>query len=115
GRPGRERGSLLPGLGRWSMRQRFHDKVALVTGAGSGIGLATAEAFAREGASVAVNDRAVEKTEGAAERVRAAGGRVLAVVGDVSRGDECERIVRETIAGLGGLDILVNNAGIGAT
>jgi NAD(P)-dependent dehydrogenase (short-subunit alcohol dehydrogenase family) len=97
------------------MRERFHGKVALVTGAGSGIGLATAEAFAREGAAVAVNDRTVEKAGGAAEKILAAGGRALPVAGDVSRGDECQRIVRETIAGLGGLDILVNNAGIGAT
>ncbi len=97
------------------MRERFRGKVALVTGAGSGIGLATARAFAREGAAVAVNDRTVEKTEGAAEQIRSAGGRALAVAGDVSRSDECERIVREAIAGLGGLDILINNAGTGAS
>ena len=76
------------------MRERFHGKVALVTGAGSGIGLATALAFAREGAAVAVNDRTVEKAEGAAEKIRSAGGRALAMAGDVSRSDECERIVR---------------------
>src|SRR5260221_11703604 len=97
------------------MRERFHGKVVLVTGGGSGIGLATALAFAREGAAVAVNDRGEAKTLAATQQVAAAGGRSLAIPGDVSRGDECQRIVRETIAGLGGLDILVNNAGIGAT
>jgi len=94
---------------------RFHGKVVLVTGAGSGIGLATAVAFGREGAAVAVNDRTGEKTEAAVEAVRTAGGRALAVAGDVSLDQECRRIVAETITGLGGLDILVNNAGIGAS
>ena len=78
-------------------------------------GLATALAFAREGGAVAVNDRTAEKAETAAEAVRTAGGRALPVPGDVSRDQECRRIVAETITGLGGLDILVNNAGTGAS
>ncbi len=95
--------------------KRFQGKVVLVTGAGSGIGLATAVAFGREGGAVAVNDRTGEKTEAAVEAVRTAGGKALAVAGDVSLDRECRRIVAETIRGLGGLDILVNNAGIGAS
>jgi NAD(P)-dependent dehydrogenase (short-subunit alcohol dehydrogenase family) len=96
-------------------KPRFQGKVVLVTGAGSGIGLATALAFAREGAGVAVNDRTAERAETAAEAVRTAGGKALPIPGDVSRDGECRRIVAETITGLGGLDILVNNAGIGAS
>ena len=96
-------------------KPRFQGKVVLVTGAGSGIGLATAVAFGREGAAVAVNDRTLEKTEAAVQAVRAAGGKALAAAGDVSLDRECRRIVAETIEGLGGLDILINNAGIGTS
>lgn len=97
------------------MSARFHGKVVLVTGAGSGIGRATALAFAREGGAVAVADVSAGKAQAVAGEAAAAGGRALPVACDVSSAEDCARAVRETETGLGPLDVLVNNAGIGAT
>jgi len=97
------------------MIHRFAHKVVLVTGAGSGIGRATALAFAREGASVAAADVSLPKAEGVAAEAAAAGGRALAVACDVSNPDDCSRAVREVESALGPLDVLVNNAGVGAS
>ena len=97
------------------MTTRFANKVVLVTGAGSGIGRATALAFAREGASVAAADVSLPKAEGVAAEAAAAGGRALAVACDVSNPDDCARAVREVESALGPLDVLVNNAGVGAS
>jgi NAD(P)-dependent dehydrogenase (short-subunit alcohol dehydrogenase family) len=97
------------------MPPRFQNKVVLVTGAGSGIGRATALAFAREGAAVAAADVSSAKAEAVVAEVRATGGRAVAIACDVSKPEDCARAVREAEAALGPLDILVNNAGIGAS
>jgi 3-oxoacyl-[acyl-carrier protein] reductase len=88
------------------------DKVALVTGASSGLGLAIAEALAREGASVAIMARRKDVLERAAADITAATRRrALPLVGDVSKSDDIDRAVRETENTLGAIDILVANAG----
>ena len=91
---------------------RFQNKVALVTGAGRGIGRAVAEAFAREGAAVALVARTAAEVEAAAAEIAAMGARTLPVAGDVSQPEEVEAFVARVAAELGTIDILVNNAGI---
>ena len=88
-------------------------KVAVVTGASKGIGASIAEHFAAEGASVVVN-YASSKTgaDAVVERIKKAGGKAIAVQGDVSKPADISRLFAETISNYGKLDILVNNAGI---
>jgi NAD(P)-dependent dehydrogenase (short-subunit alcohol dehydrogenase family) len=88
-------------------------KVAIVTGASSGLGVAFATGFAESGADVAICARRVEKLEATRERVEALGRRCLAVPADVAKPEDCERVVAETVEQLGKVDVLVNNAGIG--
>jgi NAD(P)-dependent dehydrogenase (short-subunit alcohol dehydrogenase family) len=87
-------------------------KAALVTGAAAGIGRATAERLARAGAAVAVFDRDGAGAARVVEAIGAAGGRALAVTGDVAVAADVARAVAETVAAFGGLHVLVNNAGI---
>jgi NAD(P)-dependent dehydrogenase (short-subunit alcohol dehydrogenase family) len=87
-------------------------KTALITGGASGIGRATAQLFAREGAAVAVVDLDQDGARAVAEEIVAAGGLAIALGGDVSRAADCQRLVQATVETFGGLDILFNNAGI---
>ena len=88
-------------------------KVAVITGASSGLGVAFATGFADAGADVAICARRVEKLEQTKEQVEALGRRCVAVQADVANPDDCNRVVEETVAQLGKVDVLVNNAGIG--
>ena len=87
-------------------------QVALVTGAGSGIGAEVAVRLARDGAAVGVNGRRADEVVATLDRIVAGGGRAAAVIGDVSQPQDVARVVRETDEQLGGLHILVNNAGL---
>jgi NAD(P)-dependent dehydrogenase (short-subunit alcohol dehydrogenase family) len=94
------------------MADRLRDKVALITGAGSGIGAATAAAFAREGAAVALADLARESLEPVAAQVARVGGQAVVMAGDVTRRSDTERFVAETLEQFGRVDVLVNSAGV---
>lgn len=88
----------------------LQDKVAIVTGASSGIGRAAALLFSAEGAAVVLNARGADALEEVAGLVRARGGRAHAVAGDVSRPETHEELVASAVRSFGGLDIAFNNA-----
>jgi NAD(P)-dependent dehydrogenase (short-subunit alcohol dehydrogenase family) len=87
-------------------------KVAVITGGASGIGRATAQFFAREGASVAIADVNQEAGQQVADDIKMAGGRAFSAPADVTRAEDCRALVSRTIAEFGRIDILFNNAGI---
>lgn len=91
------------------------DKVALVTGGTQGIGRATAAKLCAEGAKVVIAARGQARLDAVAEELRAAGGVVLPIAADVSRAEDCARLVDAAVSAFGGIDILVNNAGTART
>jgi NADP-dependent 3-hydroxy acid dehydrogenase YdfG len=94
------------------MTRRLDGTTALVTGASSGIGEATALALAEQGASVALAARRKDRLEQLAERIRATGGTALVLEVDVTSQQQAAEAVEQTVAALGRLDTLVNNAGV---
>ena len=90
------------------------ERACLVTGATKGIGRAIAEAFAAAGAHVVISARTPSDVERvAADLDSGYAGRVVGIAADVSRPEDCVRLIDETVAAVGGLDVLVNNAGVG--
>lgn len=89
---------------------RLKDKVAVITGAGSGIGRATAELFAREGARVVVADFNADTGQETVQRIQDTGGQATFVQVDVSNSEQVQQLVQTTLDTYGGIDILFNNA-----
>lgn len=87
-------------------------KVVIITGASSGIGLATAFEFARRGAKVVMAARSLEKMNTYADTVKQLGGDVLTVKADVGKEEDCRNLIETTVREFGKIDILINNAGV---
>lgn len=94
------------------MNVSLEGKRALVTGAASGIGHAIAEAYAREGAVVAVHGRTEQRVAETVAAIKAAGGEAFAAAADLADADAIDAMCGQALARLGGLDVLVNNAGV---
>jgi NAD(P)-dependent dehydrogenase (short-subunit alcohol dehydrogenase family) len=92
------------------MAWRLKNKVALITGAGGGIGSETARLFAREGAAVVVNDVVRERADAVVESILQESGRAVSAVGDISAAKDVDAMFAVAAEAFGGLDILVNNA-----
>lgn len=91
---------------------RLKEKVALITGGTSGIGEATAFLFAKEGAKVAITGRNADRGATVLGHIEQAGGKAIFMRADVSKAEDCQRAVDETVRAFGRLDILFNNAGV---
>lgn len=91
---------------------RLDGKVAIVTGGNSGVGSATAELFAKEGAKVVISARRLPQLEDVAAKIRENGGEVLVVQADVSKPEDANNLIAKTVEAYGRVDVLVNNAGV---
>jgi 3-oxoacyl-[acyl-carrier protein] reductase len=91
---------------------RLENKVAIITGAGSGIGRETALLFAKEGAKVAITGRTAEKLEEVCNEIHENGGKAIFKIGDVSKREDMDDVVNTAMNEFGRLDILINNAGV---
>ncbi|AYO29404.1 SDR family oxidoreductase [Biomaibacter acetigenes] len=91
---------------------RLDGKIAIITGGNSGIGRATAKLFCKEGAKVIIAARRTEKNQETVREITAEGGTIVDIQADVSKMEDCKRIVEETIKKFERIDILVNNAGM---
>jgi NAD(P)-dependent dehydrogenase (short-subunit alcohol dehydrogenase family) len=94
-------------------RFRLDDKVVVVTGASSGLGVALARGLAEAGADIGLGARRVERLEETRQLVESVGRRAVTVATDVSDPIQCQRLVETTVSELGAVDVLVNNAGVG--
>jgi len=94
-------------------RFRLDGKVAVITGASSGLGAAFATGLAEAGADIAICARRAEKLADTKRAVEALGRRCVAVTADVAKPEDCTRVVEEAVSALGKVDVLVNNAGLG--
>jgi len=95
--------------------RNFKDKVAVVTGGASGIGLAMARRFAREGMRIIIADVEVDALTAAERKIRDMGATALGVRTDVSRSQDIEALAAKTLKAFGGVHIVCNNAGVGGT
>lgn len=96
----------------WLKLSMMKDKVVVITGASSGIGEALAVEAAKQGAKVVMGARNVEKLKILAEQIQSEGGKVSFVEMDVTKEEDCKRLIENTISVFGRIDVLINNAGI---
>ena len=91
---------------------RLENKVVVITGGNSGVGEATAKLFANEGATVVISARRKEALEKVENEIKENGGKVISIPTDISKDEDCQKLIETTIKEFGKIDVLVNNAGV---